>query len=551
MQTHNSKNIASTPLTVNSLDELEWHDSADVVVVGYGGAGVCTALSACEAGASVIAIERFGGGGATALSGGIVYGGATSYQAEAGIEDSAEEMFKYLKQETGDIVREETLRRFCDSSAENFEWLKSHGVNFGNRLFEGKRSYPPKGYDIYFSGNELSPQIKAIAKPAARGHRAVGEGYTGQEFFEGLSQSAAAKKAISVMTHTRVSRLVVDNSGQVVGVEVKQLPKGSQALELHKKIIKKVNDFERFFEKKAMARRDELCEIEQASAQTHYIRAVKGVVLTTGSFTFNREMVRHYAPKFSEAMPLGTIGCNGDGIRLGMGLGAGLGRMDSVTAWRTISPPESFVKSVVVNKNGRRFISEDAYLGHLGGQMAEQPEQKAWLIIDSRTYWGAFKDALPRFGEESYLELRGPILINLLFNNRRAKTLEALAEKVGIDPKGLTEEVAQYNQAVASGEDWLGKKASNQRIIGKGWYTAIDISTGSKKFPCVSIPMGGMTVDEGSGQVQRSDGSPIVGLYAAGRGVVAIPTGFYVSGLSLADCVFSGRRAGYSVARNQ
>jgi len=80
-------------------------------------------------------------------------------------------MYNYLKQEIGDAVRDETLRRFCNQSSTNMDWLCSHGIGFGSKVYEGKRSFPPKGYDIYYSGNELSPEFEKIARPAPRGHK--------------------------------------------------------------------------------------------------------------------------------------------------------------------------------------------------------------------------------------------------------------------------------------------------------------------------------------------------------------------------------------------
>ena len=278
------------------------------------------------------------------------------------------------------------------------------------------------------------------------------------------------------------------------------------------------------------------------------IRAKNGVVLTTGSFAFNREMVSHYAPKYRDAMALGTISCDGSGVLLGQSVGAAVGSMDSVTAWRSISPSEEFVKAMVVNKEGRRFISEDTYLGHLGNAMADQTDQKAWIIIDSATYWRAYSETIPRWGEESYIEFRGPLLLNLLFNSTRGGNLEQLAEKIGVDAAGLKAELASYNQSVAEGKDKFDKKQVNCRALNEGSYWAIDISVGSKKFLCPTIPMGGLKVDEDSGHVLAESGAPIAGLYAAGRAAVGIPSGFYVSGSSIADGVFSGRRAGYHAA---
>jgi len=90
-----------------------WDDAADVVVVGYGGAGVVAALAARESGAEVLALDRYLGGGATTLSGGIVYaGGGTWVQREAGIDDDVDNMLAYLEAEVGDAVSASTLRRF-------------------------------------------------------------------------------------------------------------------------------------------------------------------------------------------------------------------------------------------------------------------------------------------------------------------------------------------------------------------------------------------------------------------------------------------------------
>ena len=98
--------------------------SADVVVIGFGAAGACAAIEAAAAGASVVVLDRFAGGGATALSGGVVYaGGGTRQQAEAGVTDTPEAMFAYLKHEVGDAVSAATLRRFCEDSAKLVEGL--------------------------------------------------------------------------------------------------------------------------------------------------------------------------------------------------------------------------------------------------------------------------------------------------------------------------------------------------------------------------------------------------------------------------------------------
>src|SRR5688500_1002055 len=81
------------PLQLGGERNVEWADEADVVIVGCGGAGVAAALEARAAGASVLVVDRFEGGGATAMSGGVVYAGGTRHQREAGFDDSADEMY--------------------------------------------------------------------------------------------------------------------------------------------------------------------------------------------------------------------------------------------------------------------------------------------------------------------------------------------------------------------------------------------------------------------------------------------------------------------------
>jgi 3-oxo-5alpha-steroid 4-dehydrogenase len=89
---------ALAPLRVSAAEALSWDDRAELLVVGFGGAGCCAAIEASDRGLSVLALERFAGGGATAISGGVVYaGGGTPYQQQAGYEDSVEAMTAYLR----------------------------------------------------------------------------------------------------------------------------------------------------------------------------------------------------------------------------------------------------------------------------------------------------------------------------------------------------------------------------------------------------------------------------------------------------------------------
>jgi 3-oxo-5alpha-steroid 4-dehydrogenase len=135
----------------------DWDVGADVVVVGFGAAGACAALEAAAVGRSVLVLDRFGGGGATALSGGVVYAGGTPQQRAAGVADSADAMFGYLRTEVGDAVPAPTLREFCDGSVAMLAWLEGHGVPFEGSLCPDKTSYPTNRHYLYYSGS-VSPR---------------------------------------------------------------------------------------------------------------------------------------------------------------------------------------------------------------------------------------------------------------------------------------------------------------------------------------------------------------------------------------------------------
>ena len=104
-------------LVVASAADVSWHEEADVLVVGWGAAGASAAIEARSQGADVIVIDRFSGGGASALSGGVVYaGGGTVYQQQAGYDDSPQAMADYLRHEVNGVVSDDTVQKFCNES---------------------------------------------------------------------------------------------------------------------------------------------------------------------------------------------------------------------------------------------------------------------------------------------------------------------------------------------------------------------------------------------------------------------------------------------------
>lgn len=534
------------PIRVADGERLRWDDEADLLVVGFGGAGACAALEARGHGLDVLALDRFAGGGATARSGGVVYaGGGTAQQQAAGYQDTPEAMFDYLRHEVGTAVSESTLRDFCQRSCEQIQWLESQGARYEGSVPPVKTSYPSDQYYLYYSGNEAVAAYAGAAPPAPRGHRTVCSGQAGRALFAAL-KSSAQRQGVRLYTQCEVRRLVQDTSGRVLGVEAWRLPEGSREARRHARLARWADDLQPYLPALANALRRRVRALELAHAERRLIRARHGVQLSTGGFVFNRAMLAEHAPHYLAGMPLGTGGCDGSGIRLGCSVGAVPTRMDKVSAWRFINPPLAWARGVVVNAEGQRYCNEEVYGATLGHAMVEENGGRAILVLNRSLLRQAFAQIGP--GKVWNFQ-RMPALISMLFNCKRGRTPAELAERCGLPVAALEQTLAQYS-AAARGEcaDRLGKSAAFLASLEQGPWYAMDLSFDSPLFPCATITLGGLSLCEASGRVLDSAGRPITGLYSAGRNAVGVASNLYVSGLSIADCVYSGRRVGAHVA---
>ncbi len=523
----------------------DWDLEADVVVVGFGAAGACAALEAAASGADVIVIDRFNGGGATALSGGVVYaGGGTPQQRQAGVSDSAGAMFAYLQTETRDAVSAQTLREFCDGSTEMIGWLSGHGVPFEGSLCPDKTSYPTNKHYLYYSGSELSRAD--VAEPAPRGHRAVGRGTSGKVLFERLAQAVAGSGA-TVLPQTRALRLITDDGGRVVGIECLSMRTAPRWARLtHRRLHAAGRKPFLYAGKLGRRLHAPVAALERRHARPMAIRARRGVVLAAGGFVANRAMLREHAPAFRGGLALGTVADDGSGIALGTQAGGATRFLDRVSCWRFITPPPAFLQGVLVDAAGRRICDESLYGAAIGEAMVTRHGRRAWLLVDAPLVARAWRELR---GRTLWFQLVQAVYL-LTVARVSGATIAAVAAKAGIDGNGLSTTAAAYNDAALTGtRDEFGKPAVLARPLGTPPYSLIDVSVRPRPaYPAPMLTLGGLAVAEDTGAVLRPDGTTISGLYAAGRNAVGICSGSYVSGLSLADCVFSGRRAGRHAA---
>jgi 3-oxo-5alpha-steroid 4-dehydrogenase len=537
------------PLRVASADAIQWDATCDLLVVGIGLAGASATLRGSELGLDTIAVDRFQGGGASELSGGVVYAGGTHVQAELGIEDSVENLYNYIGHETGDLISEPTLRKFCQDSPGQITWLEKYGVPFGGPVAMRKASYPPRGHYLYYSGNETSPEGKARATPAPRGHRAQPTFKT-KERFSGLFIMSQLKKAIAEAGNVRrmyqaaARRLVVDAQGRVIGAEIWQIPPGSVAALLHAKAYLAG----RPLALEALKLNGPLWRtvgwLERKFAKPKLVRARKGVVLSAGGFIHNKAMTDRHTPLYQNIFRQGTQGDDGSGIRIGVAAGAATSQMSTISAWRFVSPPYDWPKGIFVGPDGKRFTNEELYGARTSRAMFEKAGGQGWLIADQ----SLIDSALADIATGELQEFQVMVAKTWIRNAKKADTVEGLEQAMGMPTGSVSGEVEAYNAAIAAGTtDPMGKSDYMRQALVKAPFYALDISN-QTTAPLSALTMGGLSLDEATGSALREDGSLIPGLYAAGRNATGMCSNEYISGLALADCIWSGHRAAQSAA---
>lgn len=535
----------------NRIDQSKQYD---LVVIGYGGAGASAALDAADAGKRVLLVDRFDGCGSTRRSGGVYYAGAgTRAQRDAGVVDDVENMFQYLKQENGGAVDDATIREFCQQSPATFDWLCTRvGIPFQNAqgqtvFYEKKVSYPPSSSTLYFSGNEAAHPFNQLAKPAARGNRAFGDYLTGNVFFLGLERAVESHKNIDVVFHCKASELKMNAKGECVGVTLRALAEDLHSTNV---MLHEIGSSASFLDSSRKIDR-QCAQYEQALfdrfASTETVTAKLGVVVSTGGYFFNPDWVTKHAPKYQGYMPLGNLGDDGSGIALCEQVGCALGQMDRCSAWKFTNPPFSFLRGVLVNAQGVRVGNEDTYGATFADFLVQRHGGKGWLVIDQDVWDEANEDCMnPDSGLQEDQRMQG--LANLHKNRVTADSLPELANKLAAGE--LEQTILKYNADCKSGKDTVFGKLDKylKPLTGTLYAIRLDM-VGNKYWPTPCMSLGGVKVDGATGlAIRAKDNQPIKGLYCAGRAAVGICSNYYVSGLSLGDAIFSGRRAGRHAA---
>jgi 3-oxosteroid 1-dehydrogenase len=525
-----------------------WDHSVDVLVVGSGIGAMVAALTASDAGASVLLIERSERyGGSSAMSAGGLWIPNNRLMGELGIDDSKEEAWTYLKAATEGTVPDDRLRAFLDGAPEMIDYL----------LAKTHLEMVPLAYPDYY------PLLPG-SRPGGRSIEPIHfhASALGDEFSALRDQSFQSMIAGRIFMTLAEIRPVLSRSPGWIGIALRlalgyclDLPwrfqsKRDRNLALGNALVgmlrRSLMDRDVPLWLRTPAREilvEDGCVVgarAEKEGRTMRIRATQGVLLGAGGFEANQAMREKYLPHPTRAeWTCASPDNQGDAIEMGRVLGAGLDLMDD--AWwgpvsvvpgedraRMLVIEKSMPGSILVNKRGERFVNEslpynDIVQATYAKNTPDAPCVPAYLVFDAtyrRNYpcgpalqatqqpdW-----ALPRKLQHGYF--------------KKADTLEDLAALLDIDAKGLTATVEKLNEYARSGVDLEFHRGETdiERYYGDARVTPNPCLAPLEAPPFYALEVnpgeigtkGGLQTDA-SARVLRESGEVIPGLYAFGN----------------------------------
>lgn len=259
----------------------------------------------------------------------------------------------------------------------------------------------------------------------------------------------------------------------------------------------------------------------------------KAVVLGTGGFASNKEMLAAYIPEMVDAGVVGHPGNTGDGIAMGLSLGAGLAYEDSYSSHAACNPEatllitwESLTRGgILVNEKAERFTDET--LGYVKNSPIVAAEERVHIIVDDY-----LREIVPKLPSYDHVTIK-------------AHGVEELAAAINVDAAALRATIEEYNAGVEAGVDKFGRSMLGKPLDIDGNLYAIHVET------FMLFTTGGLAIDT-SARVLTPEGEVIPGLYAAGEtaGTSVGGHGYtgYITGHGLLAALTFGRIAGRDVA---
>lgn len=479
--------------------------SADVVVVGAGGAGLTAAIEAASAGKTVIVVEKASttGGNSIRATGGMNAAKTTLQDTNEFSETDAVVAKLNLAKEKypalNDLIAtvEKQLEDYQANPSGYFDskelFVLDTLVGGGNQndplLVDTLVSNSPAaidwlksiGIDLSSVGQFGGASVKRIHRPVNEEGKTVAVG----SYMLPILEKVATEKGVQIIFEAPATKLIVEND-MVVGVET----------------------------------------------ASHKINA-KAVVLATGGFAANLDMVAELNPELKGFVTTNAPGITGDGIEMAKAVGAAVVDMNSIQIHPTVEQKSSGLVTeglrgdgaILVNSEGRRFIDEVNKRDVVSKAEIEQPGGFAYLIVDSKMV------------EKSNV-IKGYIKKGYTVSG---ESVEDLAKNIEVDANNLVETLDKWNQAVTNKEDVEFGRKNFADTLDTAPYYAIKVSPG------VHHTMGGLKINDHA-EVLKEDGSVIKGLFAAGEITGGVHGNNRLGGNAVADIVVFGRIAGTSAA---
>ena len=483
---------------------------ADVVVVGAGGAGMTAAITAAGEGKSVVILESQSmvGGNSVRATGGM-NAGKTVYQDEnefgesAGVEKTlktaaekyadnetitalaktvSEQWAAYQANPTGyfdsvELMELDTMiggkgindpalvETLCSNSADAIDWLDEHGITLHSVSSFGGAS------------------VKRIHRPVNAEGKTVSVG----SYMIPLLEENCEKAGVQILLNTTANEILTDANGAACGVKA-----------------------------------------TGASGETVTVNA-KAVVLTTGGFGANLDMVTEYKPELKGFMTTNAAGAQGQGIEMATAIGAGTVDMDQIQIHPTVEANTAALiteglrgdGAVLINAEGKRFIDEVGTRDVVSAAEIAQTGSYSWLVVDQ-----AMVDASSVI--QGYIKKGYTVT---------GATYEELGKAMGVDAAAFAETMEKWNGYVEAKNDPDFGRTSFANPLDTAPYYAIKVTAG------VHHTMGGLTINTNT-EVLDTNGNVIPGLFAAGEITGGVHGANRLGGNAVADFTVFGRIAG-------
>ena len=525
-----------------------WDHETDFLVIGSGGGGMTAALMAHDLGADTLVVEKSEKfGGSTGMSGGAIWVANNRHMKRCGIADSREEGLTYLRQVTKGRVPEARLAAYVDYSLEMVNYLEENG----NVKLSPCPTYPDY-YPDYEGGKPGARSLEPLPYSARklgihagalrRSEQGLVLGRMGITAVEAKTLVAFSFLSYVLMFWVFV-RYYLDFRARRKGRADNRLTLGTSLVgRLRRALLdRKVPLWLATGAEELIVEGGRVVgAVVTQAGERKRIRAKSGVLLAAGGFARNQAMREEYMREpANETWSAGNVHNQGDGIRMAQAVGASVALMDD--AWWTpvTMMPDQFAWLLVVEKSmpggimvnaaGKRFTNEaapyvDVVNGMYDANNAAAPSIPSWLVFDAR-----YRRSYP-LGPLGPSRLQpdnaiGGRLRKFAFL-KKAKSLDALAEKIGVDPVGLLETVERFGEFAKTGKDedfGRGDSAYDR------YYTDEKIGPNPSLAPIVEAPFyaievfpgdlgtkGGVVTDANA-QALREDGTAISGLYATGN----------------------------------